>query len=295
MSDHGPPPGAALEPAEVLARSGSNFRAAFVCLDAARREGMTAIYAFCRVADDAADDSPDAATGAAHLGYWREELRAAAEQRAVTPVGRALGSAMQRFGMPVGPLEALVDGCTMDLEPQAFADEAALRVYCDRVASAVGRACLPVLGAAGDEAVRFADALGQALQFTNILRDLEADTRTGRIYTPQSWLDECRVEPDWLAGTGPAAVYRDGGPVAALRARFVAVARREFGVAHEALRRLPWRMRRALVSARIMGAIYGDLLLRLQARGGDLRGDRVRVPGRRKLWLALLVFAGVRA
>ncbi|MCA8976577.1 MAG: squalene/phytoene synthase family protein [Planctomycetes bacterium] len=288
------PPASGLSPDDILARSGSNFRIGFVCLDAERKAGMTAIYAFCRVADDAADDAPSADIGAEHLAFWRRELEAAENGAARTPVGRALGAAMVRFRMPVLPLVQLLDGCAMDLQPGAFADEDDLRLYCDRVASAVGRACLPVLGASGNDAVRFADALGQALQFTNILRDLRVDAAVGRVYAPRSWLADHGVEPGWLGGDGPAEVYAADGPMQRLCARFIATAENDFAAARAALRALPRRMRRALVPARIMGAVYRDLLRRLAVRGGDIRGERVRVPNARKLWLAASVLAGVR-
>lgn len=289
------PPGAELEPETVLERSGSNFRTAFVCLDAERRDGMTAIYAFCRVADDAADDAPDAETGARHIAFWRDELRVAAEQRASTPVGRALGDVMSRFGTPRATLDALLDGVTMDLEPSGFADEPALRRYCDCVASAVGRACLPVLGATGELPTRYADSLGQALQLTNILRDLRADAESERVYVPETWLEELGVEREWLRGGGPAAAVADGGPIARLRGRLVERAEAEFERARAALGAMPRSHRRALVPARIMGAVYGSLLRRLAAQGGRLEPGRTRVPRSAKLWLALQVFLGVRA
>jgi phytoene synthase len=289
------PPGSAESPEQILDRSGSNFRTGIVCLGRQRRTGLGAVYAFCRVADDAVDEAPDVATGRAHLAFWRGELAAAAAGRATTPIGQALGAAMVRFQVPIEPLTALLDGCAMDLEPRTYADEAALRVYCDRVAAAVGRACLPVFGAAGPDAVRYADALGQALQFTNILRDLRGDAAIGRVYAPQSWLGECGVDPAWLLGTGPAAAYAEGGPLALLAARFVATAQSEFARARAALLALPPRTARSLASARIMGAVYQDLLHRLARRGGELRAAEVRVPKAKKLWLAALVLLGVRA
>jgi phytoene/squalene synthetase len=289
------PPAAGSAPAEITARSRSNFLAGFVCLGAARRAGMTAIYAFCRVADDAVDDAPDVATGRAHLQFWRDELAAAARAGAATPVGVALQETMRRFGVEARFLDALLDGVATDLEPRGFDDEDELTTYCWRVASAVGRACLPVLGAAGVEAERFADALGQALQRTNILRDLCTDAAAGRVYVPRTWLHELGVDAGWLAGRGPAAVYAADGPVARLCERLGSGAEREFAVARAALRALPLAMRRGLVPARIMGAIYGELLRRLRRRGGELRRPRVRVPGRCKLWLASAVLAGLRA
>lgn len=291
-----PPPGADLDPATITARSGSSFLSGFLCLGPERRAGMTAIYAFCRVADDAVDDAPDAATGRRHLAFWRDELQRAAGGEPATQVGRSLQAIMRRFAVPAEPLGALLDGVAMDLERRGIADEAELSLYCDRVASAVGRACLGVLGAASAGAVRYADALGQALQTTNILRDLRTDAEVGRVYVPRTWLGEAGVDPEWLNGRGPADAYRAGGPIDALRRRLIGRARERFAAATDELRRLPLRERRALVPARTMAAVYRALLARLAQRGaGMLLLPRLRVPRRTKLWAALTVWAGVRS
>ncbi|MEO6594745.1 MAG: squalene/phytoene synthase family protein [Planctomycetota bacterium] len=287
------PVSASLPPEQIAAHSGSSFLAGFLCLDAERRAGMTAIYAFCRVVDDAVDEAPDVATGRAHLQFWRTELAAAVAGEAATPVGTAVQATMHRFGVAAETLEALLAGVAMDLEPQPFADEGQLRVYCHRVASAVGLACLPVLGAVAPGAKDFAEALGQALQLTNIRRDLCADAVLGRVYVPTMWLAESGVDRAWLHGSGPAEVYARNGPTAKLCALLETKARAEFARARAALLALPRRDRRALVPARIMGAVYSDLLGRLERRHGDLRGERLRVPKLRKMWLALTVFAGV--
>lgn len=289
------PPGANVSAAQIAGGSGSNFLAGFIGLDAARRAGMTAIYAFCRVADDAVDEAPDAATGERHLAFWRGELAAAANGAATTPVGRDLQQALQRFGVPRGPLEDLLDGVATDLRPRPFADDDELHRYCYRVAAAVGLACLPVLGATSAGARTFADALGHALQRTNILRDLVGDARGGRCYLPATWLSASGVERAWLDGSGPAAVYAPDGPVADLCGRLAAAARAQFARAHSALRSLPRRERRALVPARIMGAVYGGLLAQLERRHGDLRLPRARLGKVHKLWLVLQVLLGVRS
>ncbi|MBL8726731.1 MAG: squalene/phytoene synthase family protein [Planctomycetes bacterium] len=294
MSAAGEPIAARLAPGEVLARARSNFAAGFVCLPADRRAGMTAVYAFCRAADDAVDDAPDPATAQQHLQFWRHELAAAAAGAARTPIGSALAAAMQRFGPFQVPLDALLDGMAMDIGHFVCRDEAELRTYCWRVASAVGRACLPVLGASGPAAEAFADHLGLALQFTNILRDLRSDAGAGRCYVPSEWLAALQIDRAWLAGDGPAHAYAANGPLAALAARFAAAARTEFAAAAAALQALPKPARRALVPARIMGAVYGELLVRLERRGGELRGPRVRVPKPRRLWLAAGVLGGWR-
>ena len=133
-----------------------------------------------------------------------------------------------------------------------------------------------------------------ALQRTNILRDLKGDAADGRCYVPATWLAAAGCERDWLAGLGPDAAYAPDGAVARIRAQLAAAAAACFARAHAALRQLPRAERRALVPARIMGAIYGELLRVLRSPGVDGRGPRVRIGKGRKAWLALQVFAGVR-
>ena len=289
------PPDAALDPQGITARSGSNFLAGFVCLDAARRGAMTAIYAFCRVVDDAVDDAPDVATGRAWLGFWSDELEAAAAGRARAPVGVALQSAMQRFGVRPEPLRELIAGCATDLDAAAPADVEGLELYCYRVAACVGLTCLPVLGADSDGGRRYATELGHALQLTNVLRDLRGDAEIGRCYVPDTWRAELHLDRPALLGTGDAALYEERGGVHELCRRLAVRARERFAAARRELLSLPSAERRGLVAARIMGAVYADLLGRLEHRGGALLAPRVRVPKLRKLWLAFVVWAGARA
>lgn len=289
------PPDAHLDPAGITARSGSNFLAGFICLDPRRRQGMTVVYAFCRVVDDAVDDAPDVATARGRLAFWRQELQRCSEGQPTTPVGQALQAAVKEFGIPIAALEDLIAGCAMDLDPNGIADAAQLELYCYRVASAVGLACLPVLGATSAGAKKFAHALGQALQFTNVLRDLRGDAEIARYYAPQTWLDEFGITKQDLLGKGETRHYQPGGGVTRLCERLASVATAQFAAARAELRRLPRSERRALVAARIMGAIYGALLGKLKQRGGAIGGPRMRVPRSHKIWLALSVWLGARA
>ena len=289
------PPDADLSPHEITQKSGSNFLAGFVCLDRARRAAMTVIYAFCRVVDDAVDDAPDVATGRGRLAFWQQELGRCDVAEPRTPVGQALAQAIRDFSIPIEALEDLIAGCAMDLDSDGIADQEELELYCYRVASAVGIACLPVLGATGNHAEQFAHDLGQALQFTNVLRDLRSDAEEGRCYAPKTWLAEFGITSADLLGNGDAKHYAAGGGIARLCQRMAGIARQRFAGAREALQKLPHHQRRALVAARIMGSIYGDLLRQLEQRGGDLAQSRARVSRGRKIWLALSVWAGVRA
>jgi len=289
------PPSAALRADEIAARSGSSFLSGFLCMDARRRAGMTAIYAFCRVADDAVDEAADRATATRHLQFWRAARAPPAAGAARTPVGRALQTAMQQFGVDATHLGDLLDGVATDIAPHPFADEQELHRYCHRVAVAVGLACLPVLGATSPGAREYADALGHALQRTNILRDLRQDAEQGRCYLPTPWLSDPAVPPSWLDGRGPADAYGPGGAVTRLCERLADAAAAHFLRARRALQALSRRERRALVPARIMAAVYAALLPALRARSGDVRGPRVRLGRGRKLLLAIAVLAGLRS
>jgi phytoene synthase len=279
---------ATLSPREITRRSGSSFTVSFGFLSLERREALTAIYAFCRVVDDAVDDAPDPAAGRTALAFWNDELARAALGEARSAVGIAIGDAMRRFGVEQRHLQSVADGVAMDLDEVAYSTFDELRLYCFRVASSVGLACLPVFGATGEAAERYATDLGLALQHTNILRDQRSDAEQRRIYVPRELLDPHGVESAWLEGRGPAEVYRPGGPMATVAQAMAARARSHFDLAVAALGEVEPGARRGLLPAEVMGAVYREVLVRLERLGGEIcRRRRVRVPSWRKLWLAL--------
>lgn len=268
-------------PAEIAKRSGSNFLVAFARLEPARKAALTAIYAFCRVVDDAVDDAPDAAQGARRLAAWEDELRLIERGQPATAIGREVARAIANFGVDPRHLRRVVEGVAEDLRPHRYPDLAALEEYCAKVASAVGLACLPVFGATGAEP--YADSLGKALQLTNILRDLVPDATLGRVYVPDSVLRAHQVEAAWLDGKGPAAAYRVDGPVHGVVRELAAAAHAHFAAAAATF---PRGEAARLRAPQVMAAVYRDLLQRVELRGGDLRQPRPRVPQWKKLWLA---------
>jgi phytoene synthase len=269
-------------PEQITAASRSSFLVSFAALDPERRAALSAVYAFCRSADDAVDEAPDPPTARRQLEFWRQELARAERGEASTGIGRALTGAMRRFGVPRSELEQVLDGIAEDVEPGAFATLADLERYCHRVAGAVGLACLPIFGAEGDAARRYAIELGHALQLVNVLRDLRADAQRGRLRVPAELLARHGVDAAWLAGGGPPDAYAGGGPVARLAADLAARARTRFAAAAAAL---PQAGAARLFAPRVMAAVYTDLLRRLERRGGRLDGPPARVPRWRKLWL----------
>jgi phytoene synthase len=278
--------------ADVAQRSRSSFLVSFGALAPERRRALTAIYAFCRVVDDAVDRDGEPEERRAHLQFWRDELDRAYGGDPHTGIGRELRHAVRRYDVARRHLDAVCAGVAMDLEPVVFGTLEELEGYCYKVASAVGLACLPVFGASGQAAGEYAVRLGLAMQLTNVARDLSTDARAGRVYAPREWLGEEGIEPAWLAGDGPPAAYRRGGPIDCLVRRLAAVAREHFAQAEAVL---PAEHRAALLAPQIMAAVYQDLLRRIGRRGGDLRRSRPpRVPRWRRLLLAWRVRARCR-
>ena len=188
--------------------SGSNFSAAFCLLPAAKKEAMHALYAFMRYSDDLADDPPTGTNPCEALRNWRTALTHAVEGRAETdsasvdPRGRAILPAVAQtvrdFRIPIESLLAVLDGVEMDLVPRIYESFDDLTIYCERVASAVGLACMHIWGFEGVAALPAGRSAGVALQMTNILRDLSEDARRGRVYLPQEDIRACGYSVDEL-------------------------------------------------------------------------------------------------
>lgn len=283
-----PPLAASSSPAEIARASGSNFLLSFAFLSPGRRRALLAVYAFCRVVDDAVDlveDPSQAELAREHLEFWKDELEKAFEGRPGTPTGFALHRAAECFALEQAPLMEVCHGVGMDLEPPRYASFEDLELYMSRVASAVGITCLPIFGADKDRARPYAHALGLALQYTNILRDIAEDGDHGRVYLPRDELARHGVDPAWLCGSPLPEALAPDGPVARLLRAEIQRAR---GLYEKAAALLPAEDRRALKPARIMGRIYRDLLDKVEGLGpASLTSPRVRCPLWRKLYLAL--------
>lgn len=178
--------------AEVLRRSGSNFAGPIRLLPAGKRAGTTALYAFCRRADDIVDDCEDTELAAADLDAFRDQLRAAIDGAAVDdPILRAVADTVRRFAVPESCLHDILDGVRMDLDHRGFETFPDLEEYCRRVASAVGIAAIHVWGFLTPAALPAAHACGLGFQLTNILRDIVEDRARGRLYLAREDLRAC--------------------------------------------------------------------------------------------------------
>ena len=263
----------------------TNFYYSFLVLSPVRRRAIVAVWDFCRAVDDAVDLPGDKDTDrVAALDVWRQELgRCFGGETAQTIQGLALEPFIRRFHLPREPFDDLMDGVAMDLGSPRFETFDELHEYCRRVASSVGLICIEIFGYR-DAAVRdYANALGVALQLTNIIRDVPTDLISGRLYLPSEDLRRfgC-TRADLSVGLSD--------PVRALL-KFECDRARTFYARARTV--LPYGDARRLVAAEIMGAIYRAILDRIEQRGYDVFSEVVRVPRPRRALIAVSVWARI--
>jgi phytoene synthase len=259
--------------------AGSSFYAGMRILPKAERSAMFAIYGFCRAVDDIVDEpGGDLASRSAELDGWRADVD---RLYAGGPAGRMafLAGDIQRFGLVKDDFQAVIDGMQMDLDQDIRAPSLEmLDLYCDRVASAVGRLSVKVFGMDEAPGVELAHHLGRALQFTNILRDLDEDASIGRLYLPREHLDEAG-----LTGDDPAAIVGDPRIDRACRP-LAARARAHYRVADAVMARRPARR---LAAPRLMSAVYAAILDKMEAATWAPPRTRVKIGKGALLWIVL--------
>jgi phytoene synthase len=254
----------------------TSFYYSFLALPAEQRDAIVAVWDVCRAVDDAADEAEGEGAERA-VAQWREEVARCYDGRAPeTPQGRALQPLIPRFRLPRSAFDALIEGVEMDLHPRRYKTFADLYEYCIRVASAVGLLCVEIFGCTDPGARQYAIELGVALQLTNILRDVPGDFARGRVYIP---LEDLARFGCTEADLADEIAHRGGGvrsdAVRRLLAFQAARARDYYARAGAAL---PRADARRLVAARIMGAIYGGILTRIERADYDVFSRVIRVP-----------------
>ncbi len=265
--------------------SRSSFYAGMRVLPRAEREAMFAVYAFCRAVDDIADDiDRDPADRARALAAWRDDIDAL---YAGGPPGRAelVAEAVARFGLAREDFVAVIDGMAMDVAADIRAPDAAtLDLYCDRVASAVGRLSVRIFGMEGPAATDLAHHLGRALQLTNILRDIDEDAAIGRLYLPREHL-----VAHGIAGDEPLAVAAD--PAIDGVARAVA---RDAHVHYAAAKTiLAQRPKGHLFAPRLMAGVYSRTLAMMETAGWHRPRVRAKLSRPVLLWTVAKVGLGL--
>src|SRR3954471_15469422 len=248
--------------------SGSSFYAAMRILPRAQREAMFQIYSFCRQVDDIADSDGPREQRLAALQQWREDIEALYRRQPPARLRDYLAS-VKRFGLKREDFLAIVDGMEMDVPQDIRApDLATLDLYCDRVASAVGRLSVRVFGMPQDDGILLAHHLGRALQLTNILRDIDEDAAIGRLYLPLEHLLHAGI-----TSNDPQKVVLDA-KLPKVCAPLADRARQHFARAEEVMDR---NRRRVVRAPRIMSKYYRAILELLVARGFAAPREPVKV------------------
>lgn len=251
----------------ITRKSASNLALAFRLLPKAKREGMSALYAFCREVDDVADEQSVALeTRREGLAGWRADiLRAYDGTGSQFPVNRELQLVIERYHLPFEHFNQLIKGVEMDLDITRYQTFEELELYCYRVASVVGLLSIEIFGYTDPACRDYAVFLGKALQLTNILRDVRSDAERGRIYIPLAELTKFKVNPDEILRLQYSPRFHELAQCVAERARYFY---------QRARKTLPEADRRSMVAAELMGSVYWRLLRKLEGREFNVFGPK---------------------
>jgi squalene synthase HpnD len=264
---------------QVVTKSNTSFYWGMRLLPPERRDAMYAVYAFCREVDDVADGTASESEKRAALTAWRAEVDVLYDGRPTRPVGKALLDPVRAYDLPKEEFLALIDGMDTDASDHIHGmsfDE--LHRYCRRVAGAVGMLSLPIFGETSAVSKRLAVAQGEALQLTNILRDIVEDAARDRLYLPHELLDKhgiaTRVPNEVLAHPELPAVCND----------LAVLANHQYRTADSLMDQCDAK---AIKPARLMMEAYRVILRRMERRGWQDFAEPVQVPAWAKLWVVL--------
>lgn len=267
---------------QKAAASGSSFYYAFLFLPNERRAAITAFYAFCREVDDVVDEMVDPGVASTKLAWWQNEVAQSFAGQPSHPVMQALMPLAADYRIEQRHLQAVIDGCQMDLAQTRYLDYHALQRYCHLVAGVVGEVAANIFGQTQPATTVYAHKLGQALQLTNIIRDVGEDALRGRIYLPLDELQQFGVKAHEILKRS----YSD---------RFTELMKFQAQRAHklydEAMTLLPDADRRTQKPGLMMASIYRALLTQIEHDQFQVLHQRISLTPVRKLWLAWKVQA----
>ncbi len=267
---------------QKAAASGSSFYYAFLFLPKPRRAAITAFYAFCREVDDVVDEMVDPSVAHTKLAWWQAEVAKSFAGQPSHPVLQSLMPLTGLYGIEQRHLQSVIEGCQMDLTQSRYLDYPTLQRYCHLVAGVVGEVAANIFGQTDDATTAYAHKLGQALQLTNIIRDVGEDALRGRIYLPMNELQRFDVKAHEILQRS----YSD---------RFTALmqfqTQRALALYDEALALLPPSDRRAQKPGLMMASIYRTLLKEIEHDNFAVLHQRISLTPLRKMWLAWKVQA----
>jgi len=263
----------------IVRRSGSSFYWAMRLLPPEQRKAMYSVYAFCREVDDIVDHYSAGEDKHTRLQGWRNEIANLFSGSPKHPIALALANSALQFELSEDDFLLVIDGMEMDAAGSVrIADMDMLRHYCDLVACAVGRISAQIFGLPQDLGRALAAALGEALQLTNILRDLDEDARVDRLYIPQDLLGAHRV-----VALEPLTILADPA-ISDICEDIAQLAQNRFDEAEIILARCARRSARPAI---IMMETYRRILVRLRRRGWLHIEDRVSLSATQKFWIIL--------
>ena len=262
---------------QKAAASGSSFYYAFLFLPKERRAAITAFYAFCREIDDVVDEIVDPSVARTKLAWWQSEVTKSYAGQPSHPVMLALMPLAGSYQIEARHLQAVIEGCQMDLEQNRYLDFPGLQRYCHLVAGIVGEVAARIFGQTEEVTTAYAHKLGLAFQLTNIIRDVGEDALRGRIYLPVNDLQRFDVKAHEILKRQYSS-------------RFTALmqfqTQRALALYDEALGMLPAADRRAQKPGLMMASIYRTLLREIAADNYQVLHQRISLTPLRKFWLA---------
>ncbi len=259
----------------------SNFYYSFLLLPKPKREAINIVYAWCRIADDIVDEEASVSTKRQSLLQWAKEFELGLSGTSRFPLVNRLSQIIKRFNIPLHHFNDLIKGMEMDLVKTRYETFDDLKLYCYRVASTVGLICTEIFGYKHEGAKVYAEKLGIALQLTNILRDVSADAKKGRIYLPQRDMDYFGYSEEELLAGKYNVKFKRMMMFQAERARMYF---------SEAIDHLSNEDRPLFIAALIMQEIYFRLLQDIEKADYNIFAHRIKVSSTKKLLITASVW-----